>query len=168
MLWTGAWYEARIAVDAAAGPEAEPGLDAQCLRDLEPFRRIGHDLLVRPAALVALDVDLSICVKPEYPRGSVMGAVRRALTGAGDARRGLLHAAHLTFGTDIHRSSIVAAAMAVDGVESAGVTRLQRMGDPAGAVPDTLRFAAHEIPRLDDDPSAPENGRLRITAGGGL
>jgi Baseplate J-like protein len=169
MLWTGAWYEARVAVDPSAGPEAESELAAQCLRELEPFRRIGHDLTVRPAALIALDIALSICVKPDYPRGSVMAAVRKALTGAGkgSGHHGLLHATTLTFGAGIHQSAIVAAAMAVEGVESAEVTRLQPMGDPAGAVPDTLRFAPHEIPRLDDA-SSPENGRLRIKAGGGL
>jgi len=67
----------------------------------------------------------------------------------------------------VHRN--VAAAYAVDGVESAKVSLFQRLGTPdARPLADgKLDFARLEIARLDNDPSRPERGVFRLGVGGG-
>jgi hypothetical protein len=63
LRWTGSWYEAQVAVDAASGPASEHLL-YEIRESLARYRRIGHDLAVRPAREVALDIGLLICVEP--------------------------------------------------------------------------------------------------------
>ena len=87
----------------------------------------------------------------------------------------MFHPDNLSFGQNIELSRIVAAAQGVAGVQNVTVTRLRRFGDPsppstqadpavkAGSWP----FDPLEIPRLDNDPSFPENGTFTLTLRGG-
>jgi len=138
---------------------------------LRPYRRIGHDLLVERAEYVPLDVALEVCVLPYFLRSHVKAALlglfgSRALP---DGRRGFFHPDNLSFGDPIYLSRLVAAAQAVTGVESVRVARLQRLFEgPNGEIEaGVLPLSPFEIARLDNDPSAPENGRLSIEMGGG-
>ena len=79
------------------------------------------------------------------------------------------HPDNLRFGQGIYLSRLVAAAKAVEGVETASVYRFQRLGLPNG---DALKngilpMGTWEIAQLDNDPSFPENGRLELKMGGG-
>ena len=58
--------------------------------------------------------------------------------------------------------TVVAAAMAVTGVSHVEPLRFQRLGRaPAGEITaGQITMARLEIARLDNDPNAPENGRL--------
>ena len=60
--------------------------------------------------------------------------------------------------------------MAVAGVESVTVTRMQRLRmTPAGELAaGVVHAGALEILHLDNDPSAPENGQIEIDMWGGL
>ena len=61
------------------------------------------------------------------------------------------------------------AAQAVDGVEAVEVTRLRRLfeADNGEVEAGVLPLGPLEVARLDNDPSAPENGRLEIIMRGG-
>jgi hypothetical protein len=168
LRWTGSWYEAQVAVDARGGP-ASDALLATILAALEPYRRIGHDLAVRRAREVPLDIELLVCVEPHHLWGHVRAALldalgNRALPGG---RRGLFHPDALSFGEAVHLSRVVATAQAVPGVESVSVTRFQRLfGGPAGELESGV-LALHplEAARLDNDSAFPENGRLALELG---
>jgi hypothetical protein len=180
LRWTGSWYEALVAVDPLGTEEADPELLAEITAYLEPYRRMGHDLEVKPARYVPLDLVLTVCVLPHYLRGHVEAALldifsHRILP---DGRLGFFHPDNLTFGEGIYISRIVAAAQAVQGVENVQVTRLERfeIGEPppgAEAAQDelpphgVLALAPFEIAQLDNDPSFPENGRLILDMRGG-
>lgn len=138
---------------------------------LQRYRRIGHDLVVRPADFVPLDIELSVCVLPHYLRAHVEAALldvfsNRILAGG---RRGFFYPDDLNFGEDIDVSRLVAAAQTVEGVESVKVTRLQRlfMGDNGELTSGVLHLGPLEIARLDNDRAVPENGRLKLVLGGG-
>jgi hypothetical protein len=180
LRWTGSWYEALVAIDPLGTEETGTELLAEITAYLEPYRRIGHDLEVKPAQYVPLDLVLTVCVLPQYLRGHVEAALADVFSNRvlPDGQLGFFHPDKLTFGEGIYVSRIVAAAQAVAGVQNVQVTRLESLeiGEPApGAeaakeeVPPrgVLPLGPFEIARLDNDPSFPENGRLTLDMRGG-
>lgn len=171
LRWNGSWYEARVAVDPLGRVEADDALLESVEEYLYRFRRIGHDLAVRPADYVPLDVVLQICVEPSYQRGHVKAALlERFGTGrSAGGTPGFFHPDELTFGQGVTLSELVAAAQAIPGVESVSVTRLERLFQgPNGEIEQGyLEIGPLEIARLDSDPSFPENGRIRFDLRGG-
>ena len=171
LRWNGSWYEMLVAIDPLGEEEADPVLLEEITGRLHRYRRIGHNLVVKSARRVPLDIELIVCVLPSHLRGHVKAALlevfsNRRLT---DGRFGLFHADNLSFGDGIYLSALVAAAQAVAGVESVKVTKLQRIYEPANGEIETgvLPLDMLEIARLDNDPSFPENGRIRLDMRGG-
>lgn len=164
--WTGSWYEADVAIDQLRTSDLDPALASSIQTTLERYRRMGHDLRVGSAEIVPLRLVIDLCVKPDYLQSHVVAAVgealgRRSLAGG---RRGFFHPDRLTFGGSVSVSQIVAAVMQVEGVAEARVVRLERLGHERVKNPDfdkgLLILRSTEIARLDNDPSAPENGLL--------
>ncbi|MFJ8531886.1 putative baseplate assembly protein [Streptomyces sp. NPDC093591] len=165
LRWTGSVQEAHVAIDAygTGAPSAE--LLDSVAQALEPYRRIGHDLVVGAARLVPLDIALTVCAEPGHQHGQILAELYRVL---GSGVRGFFHPDALTFGEPVRLSRLVAVAAAVPGVESVQVTRLRRLFEPdRGEREDgVLRLGPLEIATCDNDPDRPENGRLAISLGG--
>ena len=172
LRWTGSWYEALVAVDPLGTERASPKLLQKITKQLEPFRRVGHDVMVSQAQYVPLDLALTICVLPNYQRAHVESALLAVL-----GTQGLFAPDNLTFGEGIYVSKIVATAQAVPGVQNVVVTRLEHyeIGEPSPGESDAdevpagsvLTLGPLEIARLDNDPNFPENGRLSLDMRGG-
>jgi predicted phage baseplate assembly protein len=162
LRWTGSWFEARVVVDPIGSQDPRGRLLRDVARSLYPYRRMGHDLRVRQAAYVPLDVALDICVLPHYLRGHVEAA-------AIDALRRFFAPDNLTFGRGIFLTSLVAVVQAIAGVESVRVRRLSRLGEPdeSAIVSGVLQLGPLEIARLDNDSNFPEHGTLTLTMAGG-
>ncbi|WP_233273274.1 putative baseplate assembly protein [Streptomyces broussonetiae] len=186
LRWTGSGREMHIAVEAverprsavAGGPAGavdfpEPGeaLLQAVEHSLLPYRRIGHELVVRPALQVPIDLALSVCVDQAHQLGHVEAELRRVLGNRRlpDGRLGFFHPDALAFGEPVRVSRLVAVAAAVPGVLSAKVTRLRRLfrADQGELAAGTLPVGALEVACCDNDPARPENGRLGIEIGGG-
>jgi hypothetical protein len=171
LQWTGSWYEARVAIDPFGAETASKALLHESKRHLYPYRRMGHDLAVVPATYVPLDLELSVCVLPNYLRGHVKVALldrlsKRVLP---NGQLGFFHPDNLTFGEGITVSSIVAAAQALPGVESVTMKKLERLNEGANHEIENgiLPLGPGEIAQLDNDPSFPEHGKLTLTLRGG-
>ncbi len=171
LRWTGSWYEVLVAVDPYGQEEAGPKLLEAITRRLHRYRRIGHDLVVKSALRVPLDIEILVCVLPTYLRGHVKAALLDLFSNRllPNGQRGFFHVDNLTFGNDIHLSRLVAAAQAVEGVESVQVKKLQRLNEPSNSEIENgvLPLGPFEIARLDNDPSFPENGKLTLDVRGG-
>jgi hypothetical protein len=171
LRWNGSWYEMLVAVDPLGREEADPALLKEIEGRLHRYRRIGHNLVVKSARGVPLDIELIVCVLPSYLRGHVKAALLDVFSNRRlpDGRLGMFHVDNVSFGDDIYLSVLVAAAQAVPGVESVKVTTLQRLYEPANGEIDNglLPLGPLEVARLDNDPSFPENGRLRLDVRGG-
>ncbi|MFJ4471400.1 putative baseplate assembly protein [Streptomyces sp. NPDC089424] len=165
LRWTGSVQEAHLAIDAYGDAAPSQRLLRTVEQDLEPYRRIGHDLVVGPARRVPLDIALTVCAAPGHQHGQILAELYRVL-GAG--RGGFFHPDALTFGGPVRLSRLVAVAAAVPGVESAHVTRLRRLfeQDRGEREDGVLRLGRLEIATCDNDPDRPENGRLAISLGG--
>jgi len=170
LRWNGSWYTALVALDPLGTENPPASLLHEVTEDLEPYRRIGHDLLVTPAEYVPLDLALTVCVLPNYQRAHVEAALLQAFGS-------MFKPDNITFGESIYVSRIVAAAQAVPGVQNVVVTRLERYetGEPSPGESDAkevpagsvLTLGPLEIARLDNDPNFPENGRLSLDVRGG-
>ena len=180
LRWTGSWYEALVAIDPLDTEQADDELLLEIDAYLEPYRRMGHDLAVKLATYVPLDLVLTVCVLPNYQRGHVEAALLDVFSNRilPDGRLGFFHPNNLTFGQGIYVSKIIAAGQVIPGVQEIQVTRLERfeIGEPLPGpealdeeVPKhgLLPLGPFEIARLDNDPSVPENGRLTLNLRGG-
>ncbi|NAZ73952.1 putative baseplate assembly protein [Kineococcus sp. T13] len=168
--WTGAWQTVVVHVDRVGGAAVDRWFRDALLTHLERFRLAGFDVAVRGARPVPLDVSLSVCAQPRELRSEVGRRVRAALSPFGSAGRpGFFHPDRFTFGTPLFLSALVAAVMAVPGVQSVTPLVFQRFArvdrDELGR--GVIRPADAEVLELRDDPSFPERGRLTITTGGG-
>ncbi|WP_258348689.1 putative baseplate assembly protein [Saccharopolyspora gregorii] len=168
--WSGSTREVHVAVDAERTGTPGPELLAEVTDLLERHRRIGHQLVVRPARQVPLEVSLRICAAPGHQRGPIVADLlrvfgRRRLRGGA---LGFFHPDALSFGEPVRLSRLVAAATAVPGVRSAQVTRLRRAfhDDDGELDAGLLRVAPLEIACCDNDPERPENGVLHLEFGG--
>jgi hypothetical protein len=182
LRWTGAWYEALVAIDPLNTEQAPPELLSEIHTYLNTYRRMGQDVTVVGANYVPLDLALSVCVLPDFLRAHVeQGLLQVFGTGVQpNGVNGFFNPNNLTFGEGIYVSRIIAAAQAVTGVESVSVIRLQRYrinahpypaisGIASGAVPPfgVLPFGPFEVAQLDNDPNFPERGFLELKLRGG-
>lgn len=171
LRWNGSWHEVLVAVDPLRREEAEPSLLEAISDRLHRYRRMGHDLKVEAARRVPLEIEMKICVLPNYLRGHVKAELLALFSNRmlPDGRRGFFHPDNLTFGDDIYLSRLVAVAQAVEGVESVIVTIMKRLNElPNEEIENgILPLGPFEIALLDNDPNFPENGKLTLNMGGG-
>jgi hypothetical protein len=173
LRWTGSWYEMWVAVDPFGQPtpaELDELLNA-IKKYLHRYRRILHDVVVRPAHYVPLDIELCVTVLPSYFRGHVQEALLEVLSNRmlPDGRLGFFHPDNLTFGQGVYLSKLVAVVQAVPGVEAVEVLTFHRLfEEPNGEIESgILPLGPLEIARLDNDPNLEENGVLRLKMRGG-
>lgn len=171
--WTGSWYTVFITVDRAGGlPASDPVFKEALRQHLERYRLAGYDLEIGDPVYVALDLLLTVCVKPGYFRSNVLAALRQAFSRQRlpDGTLGFFHPDNFTFGQPLYLSRLCAAAMDVDGVGSVQLERFQRWGKLPNHELDNgvITAAPLEILRLDNDPNFPENGKLEFELHGGL
>lgn len=181
LLWTGSWHEVLVAVDPLDTEETDAELLCEIRRHLYRYQRMGHDVAVVQAAYVPLDMAMTVCVLPHYLRGHVNAALLEVFSnriGSGGSK-GFFHPDNLSFGDNIYLSKLVAAAQAVEGVESVVVTRLRRFSvNHADFLPGSseidealitglIELGPFEVAQLDNDSSFPENGRFTLNMRGG-
>jgi hypothetical protein len=181
LLWTGSWYEVLVAIDPEGTEETDPELLCEIRHHLYRYQRIGHDVIVAQATYVPLDIAMTVCVLPHYLRGHVNAALLEVFSNriSSDGSKGFFHPDNLSFGENIYLSKLVAAAQAVEGVESVVVTKLRRFSvNSADSLPSSsetdealisglIKLGSFEVAQLDNDPSFPENGRFILDMRGG-
>jgi predicted phage baseplate assembly protein len=171
LRWTGSWTEVLVAVEPLSAEADAAELLREVRGALHRYRRIGHDVVVRQAVTVGLDVGLVVCVLPDFLRGHVEAALLEELGNRTlpDGRRGFFHPDNLTLGQGIALSRLVATAQAVTGVESVVVARFRRLRQRPNREIEQgfLPLGPLEAARLDNDPRHPDHGRLALDMRGG-
>jgi hypothetical protein len=169
--WTGSWLTAITAADPAASEM--PTLDeVERLTELLNRRRLaGYESYVLPPRYVSIDVQITLCAAPTYFAADVEAAVLSALRPGhlSGGKVGFFDHTRWRFGQPLESSALLVAVQACPGVS--GVTRLffRQRGVQAEwtALPDTVTVGADQILRVDDDPSRPEAGSLKVIVNGG-
>jgi hypothetical protein len=169
--WTGSWHTVFLTVDRIGG-RAVDGPFRQAIRDhLEAYRLAGHDVEIDGPRFVPLEIEMEVCVRPDYFRSDVAQALLDVFSNRilPDGRMGLFHPDRLTFGQPVYLSALVEAAQAVEGVRWVGFTTFRRLGGrgPGEIASGVLSMDRLEIARLDNDPNFPDRGALRLAMEGG-
>jgi hypothetical protein len=171
LRWTGSGDEVLVVVDPLGEETSNKELLTAISQHLYIYRRIGHDVVVRQAIYVSLDIEMTVCVQAEFLRGHVKAALLNLFSNRilANGQRGFFHPDNLTFGTGIALSKLIASAQTVVGVDNVVVTKLQRLyeGDNGELDSGILSLNSLEIARLDNDLNFPENGQLKINLRGG-
>jgi hypothetical protein len=161
-----------ISVDRRGSDAVNPAFEDDLRRFIERYRLAGHDVEIDAPAFVALDIALHVCTARGYFPADVE---RRLIETFGTAHlangdTGFFHPDRFSFGQPVYLSALIAAAMRVPGVAYVTPTRFQRLGrTPAGEIANgRIPMARLEIARLDNDPNAPENGRIRFDVDAGV
>jgi len=172
LRWTGSWYTVFITAEPKREGPLTTALRKQLKLNINRYRLAGQDIELESPQYVSLQIDLSICVDPDYFSSDVEGALLQVL-GCGtlpDGTKGVFYPGDFTFGQTVYLSPIYAAARKVPGVQSVVATTFQ----PQGAPPTSIYLANGEIPlgpfqiaRLENDPSLPDHGQLTLTMQGG-
>lgn len=172
--WTGSWHTMFIAVDPMGGNKVDAQLEQKLREHLESFRLAGHDVEIERPDYVPLDIALAVCVDPDHYAADVHQALLDSF-GTGiifDGTRGFFHPDNFTFGTPVYLSQMVARAMKVPGVHWIGLKlegvqdrgRFRRLYNQSVDYGDdgVIPIGRRELCRLDNNPNAPENGRLQF------
>lgn len=171
LRWTGSWRTMFLTVDRFEAAEVDADFERDLLANLEPYRLAGHDLEADAPHYVPLELAMDVCVKSDYYRADVEAALKHVLSAhrLPDGTLGVFHPDRFSFGATVYLSSIQAAALSIEGVDSVVVTTFQRQGQGETDAVDSgrLSFGRLEIPRLDNDPSYPDRGALTLNMRGG-
>jgi hypothetical protein len=170
--WTGSWYTMFITVDRRGSDTVDQVFEADLLRFIERYRLAGHDVEIDAPSFVALDVALHVCTQRGYFAADVEGRLLEAFSAdrLPSGETGFFHPDSFTFGRPVYLSAVIAEAMRAPGVAYVTPTRFQRLGrNAAGEIENgRIPMARLEIARLDNDPNAPENGRIRFDVDTGV
>ena len=169
--WTGSWYTVFLTADRFGGGEVDARFSTKLRKHLERFRMAGYDLEVNGPRYVPLEVELHICVKPDYFRAHVLQAVQQVVSSdvLPDGTLGVFHPDNFTFGQAVYLSRVIAAAQAVEGVDAVRPEVFQRMVGPSPTSLDegVITIGDLEIAQLANNPNFRERGTLMLHAGGG-
>jgi hypothetical protein len=169
--WTGSWHTVFLTIDRRGGRTVDAAFESELRVFLERFRMAGHDLEIDGPRFVPLEIELRVCVLPDYYRSDVKQALLTRFSRGlqPDGQPGFFHPDNLSFGQPVYLSRIVAVAQETPGVRFVEPLVFQRQGDAQSSALATgvLPLGRLEIARLDNDHSFPERGVLRLTMEGG-
>lgn len=169
--WTGSWRTVFVTADRFGGTPVDPQFEDGLLDYYERYRMAGHDVEIDAPRHVSLEIEMRVCVKPDYFKSDVQRALLEIFTHRvlPDGTRGVFHPDNFTFGQAVYLSRIYAAAQQVAGVDSVEITKFQRQGieNQAALKSGKLELGRLEIARLDNDPNFPERGVFRLIMLGG-
>jgi Baseplate J-like protein len=169
--WTGSWHTVFLTVDRFGGLLVDDDFKNSIRDSVERYRMAGYDLEVDAPRFVSLQIEMHVCAKPDYFRTDVKAALLEIFSNRvlPDGRRGVFHPDNFTFAQTVYLSPLIAAAQALDGVQSVQITVFQRQGydDPKPLEAGFLPMGRLEIARCDNDPNFAERGVFVLTVGGG-
>jgi predicted phage baseplate assembly protein len=171
LRWTGSWFTVFITAEPVGDGSMSKALRRSLTRTVNEYRLAGQDILIEPPEYVPLDIELAICVDPEYFQSDVQQSLMQVL-GSGTLPGGqpaLFAPQNFKLGQPVYLSPIYAAARGVAGVEAVTATVFEPEGQNSqvyvqqGFIP----IGPFQVARMDNDPSLPGNGQLRLTMSGG-
>jgi predicted phage baseplate assembly protein len=169
--WTGSWYTVFIAADRKGGAAVDDTFRNGLKQCMEFYRMAGHDVEVDAPVFVSLEIDMDVCVNPDYFAGDVERALLNVLSDRilPDGSQGAFYPDKFTFGQTVYLSRIYALVQSTAGVDSVRITKFQRQGKDSDVALDAgkLELNRLEIARLDNDPNYPEHGVLKLNMLGG-
>lgn len=169
--WTGSWLTVFTAVDPRAAERISLNQEVELVELLNRRRLAGYESYAPPPQYLSLDLKIEVCAQPGWLDGDVEAGVLARLGSAGrdDKTDDFFFADRFTFGSPLYRSRLEAAIQEVPGVLGVRSVTYRQRGSFAGFVdlPEAVTPSTRQILRVDNDPSWPERGTIRVTVEGG-
>jgi hypothetical protein len=171
LRWTGSWYTVFITAEPVGNGNMSKALRRNLTQTVNQYRLAGQDILIEPPQYVSLEIELAICVDPDYFQRDVQQSLLQVL-GSGTLPNGqpaLFAPQNFELGQPVYLSPIYAAARGVAGVQTVTAKVFEPEGENTqvyvqqGFIP----MGPFQVARMDNDPSLPGNGQLRLTMMGG-
>ncbi|MDT5131940.1 MAG: hypothetical protein QOE41_1251 [Mycobacterium sp.] len=169
--WTGSWLTVMSAADPVTSEQPTPD-EVGGLTDLLNRRRLaGYESYVFAPRYMSVDLCITLCADPTYFAADVEAAVLVALLPGAlpGGAVGFFDHSRWDFGAPLESSALLTAVQACTGVAGVSQVQFRQRGVQITwtALPDTLTVGTDQILRVDDDPSRPEAGSLKVTVNGG-
>lgn len=165
-VWHGSWTSLFIAVDLFDTFVFSDDLAKSMLQRIEPYRLMGHDLVIEKPDFVPLHIIIHVCVEDGYLQQDVLRAVKNALSSRVQANGelGFFHNDNLTFGAPVFSSQIYEKVLRIDGVTDMKFEKFERWRTPTSSGIDSgiLTFTDSEVPILMNDANFMERGILSV------
>ncbi|HUO39697.1 MAG TPA: baseplate J/gp47 family protein [Mycobacterium sp.] len=168
--WTGSWLTVFTTADPKVSEEPTVDQLTSLTQLLDRRRLAGYESYLLPPSYVSVDLQITVCGQPTAYASDVQAAVLTRLQPGrlpGGAT-GFFDHSLWSFGAALESSALLAAIQSCQGV--VGVYRVQYRERGVqldwAPLPQTLTFAPDQILRVDNDPSRPEAGSLRVTVEG--
>jgi predicted phage baseplate assembly protein len=169
--WTGSWMTVFTAVDPRGSERIDVAEHVELVELLNRRRLACYESYAPAPQYVSLDLRIEVCVTPGWLDGDVEAGVLDRLGSAmrSDDNSGFFFADCFTFGTPLYRSRLEAAIQDVLGVAGVRAITYRKRGSFAGFVdlPEVVAPAPMQILRVDNDPSWPDRGTIRVIPEGG-
>ncbi len=169
--WTGSWHTVFITIDPLGQTEVTPELEARVRSHITRYKLAGYDIEIDSPVFVSLEIEINVCVARDHFHAHVKAAVLQALSNRlfSDGQTGFFHPDNFTFGQPVYLSHLYEAIEQVPGVDSAEVIVFKRHAKTENneLAQGYISMGRLEIALLDNDPSFPENGVLRLNMMGG-
>lgn len=169
--WTGSWRTVFLTIDRVGGLPVDAAFELEMRAHMERYRMAGYDLEIDGPHFVALEIEMEVCVHPDYSRETIRRELlalfsNRVLPGG---KLGVFHPDNFTFGQTVLLSPLYAAAESVEGITSVEIKKFRRYKQPLSDARATgkLILSRLEIARLDNDPNFPERGVFDLKVQGG-
>jgi len=160
-VWNGSTRVVKLYVQRIAGRPVDDSFEARVGAWMEGKLLAGWELAVRPPHHVPLDIEVTVWIEP----GEQVQRIYRRFVEEREGRGQRVFDPELfAFGQPIYMSQVTSSILAVPGVTDVRVDAFHRWGRPpagereAGVIP----IGPLEVPRLDNDPDAPQRGTFRV------
>lgn len=169
--WTGSWLTVFTTADPRGNAPVTEANQITLVELLNRRKLAGYESYAPAPTMVALDLIITVCATVGWLESDVEAGVLARLANAKlpNGTAGFFYADSFTFGTPLYRSALEAAIQSVPGVNGVLAIDFRRRSasDIFRSLPDVLPLGAAEILRIENDPSYPERGTLRVIAEGG-
>lgn len=148
-------------------PAGAPSIRTVLTAYVDAYRMVGQEVVLIDAVRVPVTFALSVRVASNYFQSEVRRALGDVL---GTGASGFFRPGRLRFGEDLRASDLIAAAMALDGVESVCLNRFRRLGNQFAdqVASGRIVLSGIEVAICDNDAAKPNRGYYRLTLHGGL
>jgi hypothetical protein len=171
LRWTGSWATVFTAVDPKGAEQIALDQELALVELLNRRRLAGYESYAPNPIYLSVDLQIEVCAQDGWLDSDVEAGVLDTLGSAtrpGDDE-GFFFADRFSFGSPLYRSRLEAAIQAVPGVAGVRSVVYRRRGGFSGFVDlsETVTPAPNQILRVDNDPSWPERGVIKVIVEGG-
>lgn len=171
LRWTGSWHTVFLAVEPRNGGTLSAEVASSLETSLDRCRLAGQDLELDSPHYLSLEIELTVCLDPDYLPSHVRQGLLRVLGNRvlPNGQKGLFCPDNFTFGQTVYLSRVYATARSVPGVVSVRATKFQPQGLDTGAylMAGEIKLGALQVARLENNPNYPSHGRLTLNLQGG-